>query len=95
MAIAILLGIVAGIVGFLPLVASIYIMKRTRRAGVGTNMATTLLSLAISFIFYIAVIFIYKDAMPESVVPFVIAIALTLSIVAIGYGIYRNVQSKK
>ncbi len=95
MALAIILGIIVGIIGFLPLVASIYIMKRTRRAGVGTNMATTLLSLVISFVFYIATILIYRDLSSDTAIAFAITIAITLSIVAIGYGIFKNIQTKK
>lgn len=95
MALTVLLGIIAGIVGFCPLVLSVWITKRTRRAGVGLNMATTLLGLAISFVFYIAIILIYKELQPDYVIAFVLTVAVTLSIVAIGYGIYRNIQFKK
>lgn len=95
MASAILLGIICGVVGFLPLVASIVLTKKLPRAGVGVNMAITLLSLAISFAFFIAVILIYNDSFHDTILAFVGSAAVTLSIVAIGFGIYSQIKHKK
>lgn len=92
---AILLGAVSGIIGFLPLVVSIFLTKKLPRAGVGLNMAITLLCLAISFAFFLAVIFIYNDAHHDTIFAFVGSAAVSLSIVAIAFGIYSQIKHKK
>lgn len=89
---AILIGIIVGIIGFLPLAISLYINKKIVRASTFIRMATTLLCLAISFAILIASMFIFNDYSHSYVVPFVLSVAITLSIVAIAFGIFVQIR---
>ena len=49
MVLAILLGILAGLVGFVPLVLALRLTKRTVHGGTAASMIVLLLGLAVSF----------------------------------------------
>ena len=92
MAIAIWLGILVGAIGFLPLVVALKLSKKAISAGIGPNVAIVLLSILISLAFYIAMILVFNDVNHDRIAPFVLSVALTLIIVAIGFGIYSQVK---
>ena len=92
MALAIILGIVIGAIGFIPLVLAVKLTRKAIGAGIGPNVAIVLLCLFISLGFYIAAIFIFNDMNHGYIVPFVVSTALMLSVSAIGYGIYTQVK---
>lgn len=83
MAVAILLGILIGVVGFLPLVFALRITRRAYRAGIGANVAIVLLCLFISLAFYVASLLIFKEANPNYLVAFAITIVFSLITCAI------------
>ena len=92
MAIAIGLGILVGAIGFLPLVVALKLSRKAISAGIGPNVAIVLLSILISLAFYVAMILIFNDVNHDRIVPFVLGAALTLIIVAIGFGIYSQIK---
>ena len=94
MAIAIGLGVLVGAVGFVPLIIALKLSRKAISAGLGPNVAIVILSIVISLAFYIAMILIFNDANHDKIVPFVLSAAITLIIVAIGYGIYSQVKHK-
>jgi hypothetical protein len=94
MAIAIGLGFLVGAVGFVPLIIALKLSRKAISAGLGPNVAIVILSIVISLAFYLAMILIFNDANHDKIVPFVLSAAITLIIVAIGYGIYSQVKHR-
>lgn len=92
--IAILLGLVCGIIGFIPLLIALRISRKAIKAGLGASMGVVLLGLAISFVILIAAMLTVNDLYHDSVVIFVVFCAIGLSISAISYGIYSQVTRK-
>ena len=93
MALAIVLGVLSGFAGFLPLYAGLRLTRRTVRAGLVGSMGVLLIGLLVSFvlIFMLAIVCIAIDRALG--LPFVVAEVIGLSAVAIGYGI-RSVNRK-
>lgn len=94
MAIAILLGVVVGVVGFVPLAIAIRLTRKAIGAGIGANVGIVLLCLFISLGFLIAAIFIFNDANHAYVIPFGLTASIVLSITAIGFGLYQQAKHK-
>ena len=94
MAIAIGLGVLVGAVGFVPLIIALKLSRKAISAGLGPNVAIVILSIIVSLAFYLAMILIFNDANHDKIVPFVLSAAITLIIVAIGYGIYSQVKHR-
>lgn len=92
MIVAVLLGVIAGLVGFVPLVVGLRLTRRTVSAGVAGSMMVLLLGLLVSFIllFLGAVLFIAYDK--SLAFPFVLAEVIALCAVAIGYGVAKMVR---
>lgn len=92
MAIAIVLGAVSGIVGFLPLYGSLQLAKRATRTSNLGHMGSLLLgvfaSIVILFCTAIACVLIARAV----ALPFVLAEVLALIVVAIGFGVVRLVR---
>lgn len=92
--VTILLGLVCGIIGFIPFVVALKLSRKAQKAGVGASMGVVLLGLAVSFIFLIACMLTVNDLYHDSVVMFVIFCAIGLSLSALSYGIYFNIKHK-
>lgn len=92
--VAIVLGLLCGIIGFIPFVVALKLSRKVQKAGVGASMGVVLLGLAVSFVFLIACMLTVNDMFHDSVVLFVVFCAIGLSISAIAYGIYFNVKHK-
>jgi hypothetical protein len=92
MAISILIGILIGVIGFLPLVFAMFLIKRSYRGGVGASVAIVLLCLFVSLAFYIASILIFREANPGGLAPFAITIVFVLVACAIASAIYIKIK---
>lgn len=92
MAIAIVLGALAGIAGFLPLFAGLRMTRRvtdTSNLGhAGALLLGMLISVAVLFVTAIACIVLARDL----VLPFVLAEVVALSVTAIGFGVSNLVR---
>ena len=93
--IPVLIGAIVGVLGFLPLFVCLKMSKnvtKTSNFGYGaTLLLGVLTSLIILFVSVLICFFAFKDV----VLPFVLAAAITLCVVAIGYGIYTAVRRDK
>lgn len=92
MAIAILIGILIGIVGFLPLLGALKISKKIVATLTGLNAAVMIFSILISLAILIVSMLIFNDLNHSNILPFVLSAAITLIITAIGFGIWFQIK---
>ncbi len=92
MAIAILIGILIGIVGFLPLLGALKISKKIDATRTGLNAAVMIFSILISLAILIVSMLIFNDINHSNILPFVLSAAITLIISAIGFGIWFQIK---
>lgn len=92
MAIAILIGILIGIVGFLPLLGALKISKKIVATRTGLNAAVMIFSILISLAIMIVSMLIFNDVNHSNILPFVLSAAITLIITAIGFGIWFQIK---
>lgn len=92
MAIAILIGILIGIVGFLPLLGALKISKKIVATRTGLNAAVMIFSILISLAIMIVSMLIFNDLNHSNILPFVLSVAITLIITAIGFGIWFQIK---
>ena len=92
MAIAILIGILIGIVGFLPLLGPLKISKKIVATRTGLNAAVMIFSILISLAILIVSMLIFNDLNHSNILPFVLSAAITLIISAIGFGIWFQIK---
>lgn len=92
MAIAILIGILIGIVGFLPLLGALKISKKIVATRTGLNAAVMIFSILISLAILIVSMLIFNDLNHSNIWPFVLSAAITLIITAIGFGIWFQIK---
>lgn len=92
MAIAILIGILIGIVGFLPLLGALKISKKIVATRTGLNAAVMIFSILISLAIMIVSMLIFNDMNHSNILPFVLSAAITLIITAIGFGIWFQIK---
>lgn len=95
MALAIVLGALAGALGFAPLFIGLRLTRKTTATSPVGPMAVLMLSLVVSFVlvFVLAIAFVSWDK-PHGL-PFVLAEVLCLSAVAIAFGIHKNLGGTK
>lgn len=92
MAIVILIGILIGIVGFLPLLGALKISKKIVATRTGLNAAVMIFSILISLAIMIVSMLIFNDLNHSNILPFVLSAAITLIITAIGFGIWFQIK---
>ena len=92
MAIAILIGILIGIVGFLPLLGALKISKKIVATPTGWNAAVMIFSILISLAIMIVSMLIFNELNHSNILPFVLSAAITLIITAIGFGIWFQIK---
>lgn len=93
MAIAVILGILAGVLALLPMYAGLRATRRMdAQASAAGYMTPVLLAIGGSFIVLAFATVICVVAARSVVVPFVLAEAGTLVVVALGFGIVRAVR---
>lgn len=92
MLLAIPLGVISGVIGFVPLVVGLYLTKRNPQEGNFAPMMKLLLGLFASFIllFVAAVLFAMYDK--PSALAFVISEVIALCASAIGFGVWSQVR---
>lgn len=88
MVIAILLGICAGVAGFLPLLGGLKLTKRHPNAGTAGSMFLTLVALIVSFALLVVFALLCVNLDRPNVLPFTLAEALALCAAALGYGVW-------
>ncbi len=94
MVLSILLGVLAGVIGFIPLVVALRATKRHPEVGNVGPMLKLFLGLLISFVLLALFAILYAATDKGNALPFVLAEAIALSLCAIVYGI-RSQRSHK
>lgn len=89
MALAIILGILAGLVGFIPLVAALRLTRRTTHGGTAASMIVLLLGLLLSFIVLFACVALFFGFDRANGIAFLLAEVVALSAAAIGFGLWQ------
>ncbi len=89
MVLAIVLGAVAGMVGFAPLVFGLHRVKSMTDAGNFGHMGVLMVCLLISFVLMFAAAILCISLARELALPFVLSEAAALSITAIAFGVSR------
>lgn len=92
MAVAIVLGVLAGIVGFLPLFGSLQLAKRATKTSNLGHMGSLLLGVLVSFLLLFGAALACILLARNLALPFALAEVLALIVVAIGFGIMRLVR---
>lgn len=92
MVLAILLGIVAGLAGFIPLVIALKLTKRTVHGGTAASMIVLLLGLVVSFALLFAFAALFFGFDHGNGIPFLFAEVLALSAAAIGYALWQMLR---
>ncbi len=90
MALAIILGLLSGVVGFAPLFVGLRLTKKVTATSNFGYMSILLLSLVISFVLMFAFAIICVNVAREVALPFVLAEAFALSVMAIVFGVMRT-----
>ena len=92
MAVAIVLGALAGIVGFLPLFGSLQLAKRATKTSNLGHMGSLLLWVLVSFLLLFGAALACILLARVLALPFALAEVLALIVVAIGFGVMRLVR---
>ncbi len=95
MALAILLGALSGVIGFSPLLIGLRLTKKTTATTAFSSMAVLILALVVSFVLVFACTILFVAWDKPNGFPFVLAEVICLCVVAIGYGIYKNLIDAK
>lgn len=89
MVLAIALGILAGIAGFLPLVFGLHRVKHMTDSGNLGHMGVLMLCLLLSFVLMFAFAILCINVNRDAALPFVLSEAGALSVTAIVFGVTR------
>ena len=92
MAAAIILGFLAGALGFLPLFIGLRMTKKVTETSNFGHMAILMLALLISFVILFATAIVCINVARDLVLYFVLSEAIGLCVVTIGFGIARAVR---
>lgn len=92
MAAAIILGLVAGALGFVPLLIGLRMTKKVTETSNFGHMAILMLALLISFVILFVTAIVCINVARDLVLYFVLSEAVGLCVVTIGFGISRAVR---
>lgn len=92
MAAAIILGLVAGALGFVPLLIGLRMTKKVTETSNFGHMAILMLALLISFVILFVTAIVCINVARDLVLYFVLSEAVGLCVVTIGFGISRVVR---
>lgn len=92
MVLAILLGILAGLVGFIPLVIGLRLTRRTVHGGTAASMIVLLLGLLVSFVVLFVFAWLFFDFDHDNGIPFLFAEVVALSASAIGFALWQMLR---
>ncbi len=95
MVLAILSGIAAGIVSFLPLSLGLWLAKRHPALGYSRFLFVTVAGFIVSLAILICFVFICNALASELLMPFAFAMVGGLCVSALGFGIYRYFGGNK
>ena len=95
MAVAIVLGIISGAIGFAPLVVGLRLTKRTTATSNFGPMAILLLALLVSFALVLAAAIAFATWDKPNGFPFVLAEVIALATVAIAFGLHDRRRHEK
>lgn len=92
MVLAIVLGVLSGVLGFLPLVAGLVLAKKATSTSNLGHAGALLLGVLFSFVILVAALFACAGIARDVLLPFALAEIGVLVIAAIGFGVYRLVR---
>lgn len=92
MAVAVVLGALSGIVGFLPLLFGLRMARKATSTSNLGHMGALLLGVLLSFVILFAAAFACIIAVRDLALPFALAEVLALIVVAIAYGVIKLVR---
>lgn len=92
MALAIVLGVLAGAVGFAPLIFGLHRVKHMTDAGNFGHMGVLMLCLIFSFVLMFAAAILCITLARDLALPFVLSEAVALSLTAVAFGVSRIVR---
>lgn len=95
MAVAILCGVLAGVIGFLPLPIGLRMTRNVTRTSNFGHMAILILALIVSFVLLAVSAFLCVFLARDVALPFVLAEAVALSVSAIVFGVKKTLMSKE
>ena len=95
MIIAIVCGLLSGVVGFVPLLVGLNMTKKVTSTSNFGHMSILLISLVISFVVMFALAIACVAVARDYAMPFVLAEAVALSVVAIAFGVIRSKSNNK
>lgn len=90
MIIAVVCGLLAGIVGFVPLLIGLRLTKKVTSTSNFGHMSILIISLVASFVVMFALAILCVAVARDFAMPFVLSEAVALSITAIAFGIVRS-----
>lgn len=89
MVVAVLVGALAGVIGFAPLLVGLTMTKKTTATSNFGPMTILIMSLIASFVLMFAMAIICVNVARDYALPFVLAEAVALSVVAIVFGLIK------
>ncbi|MEF9841219.1 MAG: hypothetical protein RR955_04045 [Raoultibacter sp.] len=92
MALFAILGVIAGILGFLPLLGSLHLTKKVTTTSNLSHAGALLLGVLLSFLILAGALILCVAVARDMLLPFALGEVLTLSCAAIAYGIYKLVR---
>lgn len=92
MIVAIVLGVAAGVVGFIPLIIGLQLSKKVTRTSNFGHASILLLAIVASFVLLIVLAMLCVVVARDLAFPFVLAEAIAMSLSATGFGIYRLIR---
>ena len=93
--IAIVCGLLSGVVGFMPLLVGLRMTKKVTATSNFGHMSILIISLIVSFVVMFALAMLCVAFARDYAMPFVLAEAVALSVVAIVFGIMRSKSNSK
>lgn len=87
---AILCGVIAGVVGFLPLLVGLRLTRKVTATSNFGHMSILIISLIISFVIMFACAIACVQLARDVAMPFVLAEAVALSVTAVVFGVIRQ-----
>lgn len=88
-------GLLAGVVGFLPLLVGLRMTKKVTSTSNFGHMSILIISLIVSFVVMFALAMLCVVVARDYAMPFVLAEAVALSVVAIVFGVMRSKSNSK
>ena len=95
MILAIVCGVLSGVVGFIPLFIGLRLSRKATAASNFGHMSILILSLIISFIVMFGLAMLCIAIARDYAIPFVLSEAIALSVAAIAFGLKKSVSNSK